>query len=271
MPNRFLKESICTSESIDSLTFFEECLFYRLIVNCDDFGRFEGRTAILKGRLFPLKGDVTFEMIEEGLRKLNSVGLVEMYKHAGKPYLYIPTWEKHQTVRATTSKFPDPKECESICMQLQADESSCKQIHPYSYSYSNNDIRNSVFDSVQAHDSENGTDEEQAPESKRKPNKEIDERFDRFWDEYPRHEKKKDARKAFGTLNVTDELLEQMLDAVRRQKASKQWQDAQYIPMPTTWLHGRRWEDEPTKVQKPQGQFDGMDHLRELYAQFEGQ
>ena len=92
---------------------------------------------------------------------------------------------------------------------------------------------------------------------------EIDERFDRFWDEYPRHEKKKDARKAFGALNVTDELLEQMLDAVRRQKASKQWQDAQYIPMPTTWLHGRRWEDEPTKVQKPQGRLDGLKALLE--------
>ena len=253
MPNRFLKESICISESIDSLTFFEECLFYRLIVNCDDFGRFEGRTAILKGRLFPLKGDVTFGMIEEGLRKLNSVGLVEMYECDGKPYLYIPTWEKHQTVRAATSKFPDPKDCESICIQLQTDENSCKQIHPYSYndirnSYSYNDIRNSVSDSVQAHDSENGTDEEQAPKSKRKPNKQIDERFEIFWSEYPRHEKKKEAIAAFKAIHVTDELLDTMLDALRRQKASEQWQNPKYIPMPTTWLHGRRWEDEAPKA-----------------------
>ena len=101
-----------------------------------------------------------------------------------------------------------------------------------------------------------------------KSTSEIDERFDRFWDVYPRHEKKKDARKAFGTLNVTDELLEQMLDAVRRQKASKQWQDAQYIPQPTTWLHGRRWEDEDIPQAKSS---DGMDNLRNLYAQFEGQ
>ena len=55
MPNRILKESVCTSDSIYALTWFEECLFYRLIVNCDDFGRFDGRVAVIKNRLFPLK------------------------------------------------------------------------------------------------------------------------------------------------------------------------------------------------------------------------
>ena len=48
MPNRILKESVCTSDSIDSLSWFEECLFYRLIVNCDDYGRFDGRVAVIK-------------------------------------------------------------------------------------------------------------------------------------------------------------------------------------------------------------------------------
>ena len=32
MPNRIIKESICRSEEIDSLSWFEEVLFYRLIV-----------------------------------------------------------------------------------------------------------------------------------------------------------------------------------------------------------------------------------------------
>ena len=43
MPNRIIKESICRSEEIDSLSWFEEVLFYRLIVTCDDFGRYDGR------------------------------------------------------------------------------------------------------------------------------------------------------------------------------------------------------------------------------------
>ena len=53
MPNRILKESICRSEEIDSLSWFEEVLFYRLIVICDDFGRYDGRAKIIKGSCFP--------------------------------------------------------------------------------------------------------------------------------------------------------------------------------------------------------------------------
>ncbi|MCC8014702.1 MAG: hypothetical protein LIO87_05855 [Eubacterium sp.] len=55
MPNRILKESICRSEEIDSLSWFEEVLFYRLIVSCDDYGRFDARTKIIKGQCLPLK------------------------------------------------------------------------------------------------------------------------------------------------------------------------------------------------------------------------
>lgn len=58
MPNRIIKESICRSEEIDSLSWFEEVLFYRLIVTCDDFGRYDGRAKIIKGSCFPLK-DIT--------------------------------------------------------------------------------------------------------------------------------------------------------------------------------------------------------------------
>ena len=55
MPNRIIKESVCTSDSVDGLSWFEEVFFYRLIVNCDDYGRFDARPAVLKSRLFPLK------------------------------------------------------------------------------------------------------------------------------------------------------------------------------------------------------------------------
>lgn len=36
MGNRIIKESICSSPTIDQLSWFEEAFFYRLIVNCDD-------------------------------------------------------------------------------------------------------------------------------------------------------------------------------------------------------------------------------------------
>ena len=79
MPNRLLRESICRSESIDALSWFEEVLFYRLIVNCDDFGRFDGRPAIIKGSLFPLK-DVAIADIKKALSKLAAHDMIMMYE-----------------------------------------------------------------------------------------------------------------------------------------------------------------------------------------------
>ncbi len=53
MPNRIPKESVCVSESVDRLPFAEECFFYRLIVNCDDYDRMDARPAILRTCRFP--------------------------------------------------------------------------------------------------------------------------------------------------------------------------------------------------------------------------
>ena len=108
MPNRIIKESICTSDSLDALSWFEEVLFCRLIVNCDDYGRFDGRIAVIKNRLFPLKDNLTAKAVEDGINKLERVGLVRLYECDSKPYLYLPTWNDHQNVRAKRSKYPEP-------------------------------------------------------------------------------------------------------------------------------------------------------------------
>ena len=121
MPNRIIKESICTSDTIDQLTWFEEVFFYRLIVNCDDYGRFDARLPILKARLFPLKS-VTEKQISDALNKLSTVGIVTMYEHDGRPYLQLVTWDKHQQIRAKKSKYPAPEEA---CNQMISDDIKC--------------------------------------------------------------------------------------------------------------------------------------------------
>ena len=125
MPNRILKESICASDSIDQLSWFEECVFYRLMVNCDDYGRFDGRVSIIKNRLFPLKEGLKPKIVEQALQKLAAVGLVVLYESDGKPFLYLPTWEKYQTIRNKQSKYPDP----NTCKQLNSIEINCNQLN----------------------------------------------------------------------------------------------------------------------------------------------
>jgi len=70
--------------------------------------------------------------------------------------------------------------------------------------------------------------------------------FDRFWQAYPRKTAKPQAAKAFARLRPDEPLLSRMLAALALQRQSSQWQrdDGQFIPHPSTWLNGRRWEDE---------------------------
>ncbi len=121
MPNRIIKESICTSEQIDKLSAFAETTFYRLIVNADDFGRMDGRVAVLRARLFPLK-DVRNSQIEDALQELASVELVNTYSVDGKPFVRLSGWDRHQQIRAKKSKYPAPDE---TCNQMISSDCKC--------------------------------------------------------------------------------------------------------------------------------------------------
>ena len=111
MPNRILKETICTSDNLDQLSAFHETVFYRMIVNCVDFGRMDARPKILASKLFPLK-DIRPAQMEGALRALTSAELVILYEVDGKPYLYLPTWAQHQRIRNKRSKYPEPVICQ---------------------------------------------------------------------------------------------------------------------------------------------------------------
>ena len=70
--------------------------------------------------------------------------------------------------------------------------------------------------------------------------------FDRFWKAYPRHEAKQTAKQKWMRLNLTPDLMNTIMTAVEQQKQSDQWNrdGGQYIPMPSTWINQKRWEDE---------------------------
>ena len=221
MPNRILKEGICTSDQINELSWFEEALFYRLIVNCDDYGRFDGRVPVIKNRLLPLKENLTAKQVKDGINKLASVGLVILYEYDGKPFLHLPTWNDHQSVRAKRSKYPAPEDGiithESICKQMKSDASICH--------------RNPI-------QSESNPNPNPNPNAHKRA-----EDFDIFWNAYPRKEGKQKARAAFEKVAVP---VEDLINAIEQQKNSAQWakDGGQFIPHPATWLNGQRWLDQ---------------------------
>lgn len=128
VPNRLIKESICSSDNLDRLSWFEEVVFFRLIVNCDDYGRMDARPAILRSRLFPLKS-VTDKQIRDALQSLRSADMIDIYDVDGRSYLQMRTWEKHQQMRAKKSKYPAPTDgVIADDSNLQANDIKCKQM-----------------------------------------------------------------------------------------------------------------------------------------------
>jgi hypothetical protein len=248
MPNRIIKESICTSDNIDQLSAFQETMFYRLIVNCDDYGRMDARPKILASKLFPLK-DIRTAQIEDGLRALTSAELVIIYEVDGKPFLQMKTWERHQQIRAKKSKYPSPESgknvSDSICNQMIADDSKCPRNPIQSESESNPNPK----DVCAA----------------------LDANFETFWNAYPRHTNKKAAQSAFNKINPDADLLNIMLQSLAAWSKSPQWtkDGGQFIPHPATWLNGRRWEDEMPKGGGPVKTVSAQQYSQRHYTEEE--
>lgn len=76
--------------------------------------------------------------------------------------------------------------------------------------------------------------------------------FAEFWKAYPKRTNGTYAKTAFLKLKVDQSLLDKMLRAIELQKKTV-WKDKdpQYIPHPSTWLNGERWEDEVSTFAKP--------------------
>lgn len=66
-----------------------------------------------------------------------------------------------------------------------------------------------------------------------------------FWQMYPRKIDKDRARRAWKKLSPARAMALAILEGLRLWKKCDQWQEERFIPHPTTWLNGRRWESTP--------------------------
>ena len=235
MPNRIIKESICTSNEIDALKPEEEILFYRIIVNCDDFGRMDARLPILRAKCFPLRIDsVKDKDIRAWMDSLIKQGLIFTYEADGKEYLQMTTWEKHQQIRAKRSKFPAPEDgvitSEIIGNQVIA-----------------NVPENPIQSNLESESNPNPTSTQST----------LKDRFETFWTNYPKKRSKGQAEKAWAKIKPNEQLTGEILSALERAKTSADWHKdgGQFIPYPATWLNAKGWEDDytPTLTVVPKG------------------
>ena len=72
-----------------------------------------------------------------------------------------------------------------------------------------------------------------------------EQRFNEFWNLYPKKVGKEAARKSWNKVHPDQALFNKIMQSIAEAKASEQWrkQNGQFIPNPATWLNQGRWDD----------------------------
>ena len=214
MPNRIIKESICTSEDIAGLSMGAEILFYHLIVKADDYGVYFGNEQIVKNTCFPLKStEIKLKQVESWLNELIKAGLIFAYvAEDGKKYIQFVKWAKHQQIRAKKSKYPL---YDSTCNQLIADD--C------------NSCRNPIQYEIQSESAQSAD--------------EIESCFLALWDLYPKKAGKSSVSKK-AKIELHKAGFDAVSSAIENYKAEIQREnrDIRYVKNGSTFFNGA-WKD----------------------------
>src|SRR3990167_729579 len=110
MPARVIRGEINSSRSLSHVSLLADLTFRALIVAVDDYGRADGRPAMLRATLYPTRDEVTDEQLDGWLCELEREGCVRRYEVDGERYVWLTGWEKHRGSgrRALRSRFPAP-------------------------------------------------------------------------------------------------------------------------------------------------------------------
>lgn len=235
---RTIKPDFFTSEDIVLLSPLARLFYIALWCEADKEGRFAWKPKTFKLRYLP--GDNCD--IEALADELLNARLVMLYE--GGTLAYIPSFAKHQHInpRETASVLPDPNSAPKRTRAPRVVDASPREEDAQGGREGKGSINPLPLSGGGASDKVH----------------EFPPGFDRFWQAYPRKTAKPQAAKAFARLRPDEPLLQRMLAALDLQRQSPQWQrdGGQFVPHPSTWINGRRWEDE-LSFAEPQDAFAG--------------
>lgn len=86
------------------------------------------------------------------------------------------------------------------------------------------------------------------PPSPSPPKKRYSSEFEQFWSVYPRKIGKADALAAWKKSENERPDVSVLIETVRAVQGAGGFADKEYIPYPSTWLRGRRWEDNAADI-----------------------
>ena len=204
----------------------------------DDNGVGKDDIALIVGDLFQRdlvrEPSRTLARVSEAISELCAAGLLWRYEHEGTELLYVSFWEQAQRVdKPQAGRFPRPDG---------------------TWNYKDSDIRESsknvrepsrTLAPVTGEQGNRGTEEKDIPSTA------VEDRFDEFWDIYPRKVSKKNAKTKWDTL------MKRRIDPDRIISGAKVYARAvatlqpEHIKHPDGWLNGERWEDDVRPPTQP--------------------
>ncbi len=98
MPQRFLKPGITNSERWNGVSWQAQSLYIRLLTVVDDYGRYDGRSAVIHGICFSLynaahpERPVQLQETDKMLQEIAASLLIELYDSQGKRVMQITQW-----------------------------------------------------------------------------------------------------------------------------------------------------------------------------------
>lgn len=223
-------------------------LFEGLWLLADRDGRLEDRPLRIKGELFPYRDGLDIDAM---LTWLDGEGFIIRYSVEGKRYIQIDNFTKHQN--------PHKNEPES---EIPCVSDGCRTSDKIGTTPEK--IESAPADSLSLDSGfliPDSPTPSPAPGAVAGTSPDL---FARFWAMYPNKKGKASAEKAWAKLKVSESLFNLIAEGLARQVVSDAWtkDGGQFIPHPSTWLNGKRWEDEVRLVsnvhQFPQSRHSGF-------------
>ena len=109
MPDRVIRETILSSQSMARMSPEGERQLVRLWLTCDNHGRFEADPQLVRAKCFPRMLDiVTEEDVAAWLDEIQDAETVSFYEVDEKLYGFHPNWLRSNKLRTENSKYPNP-------------------------------------------------------------------------------------------------------------------------------------------------------------------
>lgn len=211
---RSIKPEFWTNGQVLECSTTARLLFIGLWNFSDDAGRHPYRAKQIKAEIFPAD-EFTSKDILGMLQELSENGLIRPYEVDGQRYIQITGWH-HQRIDK-----PQPPKCPAPVGD-----------------HSGNDPGMVAPDRIGKDRKGKDIGQSQAPD-----------RFADFWAIYPKKVKRQDALRKWKARTLDTRADEIIADVQRRLVHDGRWLDG-YVPDPTTYIDGNRWEDalEPPRL-----------------------